>query len=54
MIQLNITLDFEKIKEGIMDSNLDDVLKSMVVLVLNKDMERDDYMLKLLSEKNPK
>jgi len=55
MTQLNITLDFEKLKEDIMGSNLNDVLKSMVVLVLNKymEMERDHYMQNSSHERNP-
>ncbi|MDY0404402.1 IS256 family transposase [Virgibacillus sp. 179-BFC.A HS] len=47
MTQLNFTLDFEKLKEGIMQSSLNDVLKSTIVIILNKYMERerDLYMM---------
>lgn len=36
MTQLNFTLDFDKIKEGVMESSLNDVLKSMIVIILNQ------------------
>lgn len=46
MTQLNFTLDFDKLKADVMQSSLNDVVKSMVVLVLNEymEMERDQYM----------
>jgi transposase-like protein len=46
MSQINLTLNFEELKAGIMDSDLNEVLKSSVVLLLNEYMkkERDEYM----------
>lgn len=46
MTQLNFTLDFEKIKGEVMQSSLNDVVKSMVILVFNQYMEeeRNQYM----------
>lgn len=46
MTQINLTLNFDEIKAGIVDSDLNDVLKSSIVLLLNEYMEkeRDDYM----------
>lgn len=46
MTQLNFTLNFESLKEEITTSGLNDVTKSMLVLLLNDYMEqeRNDYM----------
>ncbi len=46
MTQLQFTLDFEKIKEEVMQSDLNDVVKSSIVLLFNEymEMERDKYM----------
>lgn len=46
MTQINFTLDFEKIKEQVVESSLNEVIKSAIVLILNEYMEkeRDDYM----------
>lgn len=40
MPQLNFTLDFDKLKEEVMQSGLNDVVKSSLVLVLNQYMEK--------------
>src|SRR5690625_2339073 len=44
--QINFTLDFLKLKEGLVQSDLNDLVKSAMVLILNEYMEkeRDDYM----------
>lgn len=46
MTQLQFTLNFDEIKENLMESNLDEVLKSTLVIILNEYMkkERDDYL----------
>src|SRR5699024_5323144 len=46
MTQLNFTLNYEELKEQITKSELGDVTKSMLVLLLNDYMEkeRDGYM----------
>lgn len=46
MTQLNFTIDFEKVKEELMQSSLNDVVKSTMILILNEYMEkeRDLYM----------
>lgn len=46
MTQLQFTLDFDEIKEKVINSSLDEILKSTIVLVLNEFMEkeRDDYL----------
>jgi len=46
MNQLNFTLNYEELKEQITKSELGDVKKSMLVLLLNDYMEkeRDGYM----------
>lgn len=46
MAQINFTLDFEKLKEEIVNSGLNDVVKSSLVLVLNQYMEneRDEFI----------
>ncbi|WP_100010271.1 IS256 family transposase [Lentibacillus sediminis] len=46
MTQLQFNLDMDFLKESIMNSNIDDVVKSTVVLVLNEYMkkERDEYL----------
>lgn len=46
MTQLQFNLDMDFLKESVMDSNLDTVIKSAVVLVLNEYMEkeRDEYI----------
>lgn len=55
MTQLNFTLDFDKLKEEVMNSSLNDVLKSMIVIVLNQymEMERDQYMNNRSHERDP-
>jgi transposase-like protein len=46
MTQLQFNLDMDFLKESIMNSNLDNVVKSTIVLVLNEYMEkeRDEYL----------
>lgn len=46
MTQLNFNLNMDTLKDSLMKSNLDDVMKSAMVLVLNEFMEkeRDDYL----------
>lgn len=46
MTQINFTLDFEKIKDQVVESSLNEMIKSAIVLILNEYMEkeRDDYM----------
>jgi transposase-like protein len=46
MTQLQFSLDMDLLKESVMNSNIDTVIKSAVVLVLNEYMEkeRDDYL----------
>lgn len=46
MTQLQFTLDMDLLKESIMNSNIDNVVKSTIVLVLNEYMEkeRDEYL----------
>jgi transposase-like protein len=54
MTQLNLTLDFDKMKEGVMQSSLNDVLKSTIVLILNQymEMERNQYMMNASHERD--
>lgn len=46
MTQINLTLNFDELKEDIVNSDLNAVLKASIVLVLNEFMEkeRDEYM----------
>jgi len=46
MTQINFTLNLDKLKEEVMQSSLNDVLKSTIVVFLNKYMEteRDQFM----------
>ena len=46
MTQLQFNLNFDEIKEMLIQSNLDDVLKSTMVLILNEymKMEQADYL----------
>ncbi|MFZ7947010.1 MULTISPECIES: IS256 family transposase [Bacillaceae] len=46
MTQLQFSLDLELLKDSVMNSNIDNVVKSAVVLVLNEYMEkeRNDYL----------
>jgi putative transposase len=46
MTQLQFTLDMEVLKDSVMNSNIEVVVKSAIVLVLNEFMEkeRDDYL----------
>src|SRR5699024_5107537 len=54
MTQFNFTLDFDNIKEEIMQSNLNDVVKYTIILVFNQYMEkeRDAYMENLPYDRN--
>ncbi|KOS62058.1 IS256 family transposase [Lysinibacillus agricola] len=46
MTQFNITLNMDFLKESVMDSDMEAIVKSTVVLILNEFMEkeRDDYV----------
>lgn len=46
MTQLQFNLDFEKIKDEVMHSDLNDVVKSTIIILFNQymEMERDKYM----------
>jgi len=46
MTQINFTLNFKELKEELVQSDLNDLVKSAMVLILNEYMEkeRDDYM----------
>jgi len=46
MTQINLTLNLDNLKDQVLNSNLDSVLKSTLVLVLNEMMEkeREDYL----------
>jgi len=46
MTQLQFNLDFEKIKDDVMKSDLNDVVKSSIVILFNQymEMERDKHM----------
>lgn len=46
MTQLKFNLDMDHLKDSIINSNLDSVIKSAIVLILNEFMEkeRDDYL----------
>ncbi|MFS0575643.1 transposase, partial [Sporosarcina sp. 179-K 3D1 HS] len=46
MAQLNFNLDMDILKDSVMNSNIDAVVKSTIVLVLNEYMEkeRDEYL----------
>jgi hypothetical protein len=46
MTQLQFSLDMEILKDSVMNSNIDNVIKSAVVLVLNEYMEKErkDYL----------
>lgn len=41
MTHIQFTLDFNEIKEKILDSNLDDILKSTMILILNDYMKQE-------------
>ncbi|MCP3739933.1 transposase [Rossellomorea sp. BNER] len=46
MTQLQFSLDLDILKDSVMNSNLDTVVKSSIILVLNEFMEkeRDEYL----------
>lgn len=54
MTQLQFNLDFEKIKEEVLRSDLNDVVKSSIVILFNQymEMERDKYMKNSSYERN--
>lgn len=54
MTQLHFTLDFEELKDEVMTSDLSDVLKSTIVIMMNQFMEkeRDDYIQASSHERN--
>src|SRR5690625_3923246 len=55
MTQINFTLDFTKLKEALVQSNLNELVKSAMVLILNEYMEkeRDEYMENQAYERSP-
>lgn len=55
MTQLNFTLDFKKIKEELVKSDLNDLVKSAMIIVLNEYMEkeRDKHMKNKSYERSP-
>src|SRR5690625_924669 len=55
MTQINFTLDFDKLKEELVQSSLNEVVKSAMVLILNEYMEkeRDNYMENQSYERDP-
>src|SRR5699024_12874559 len=54
MTQLQFNLDFEKIKGEVMQSDLNDVVKSSIVILFNKymEMERDRHMNNTSNERS--
>src|SRR5690625_2290197 len=54
MTQLQFNLNFEKIKDEVMKSNLNDVMKYTIILLFNEymEMERDRYMKTSLYERS--
>ncbi|MFD2618491.1 IS256 family transposase [Terrilactibacillus laevilacticus] len=54
MTQFNLTLNLDQLKDELMDSNLNTVVKSSIVLILNQVMEqeRDDYLQAAAYERN--
>ncbi|SFE44786.1 Transposase, Mutator family, partial [Lentibacillus persicus] len=46
MTQIQFTLNMDKLKDSIMNSNIEAVTKSTIVLILNEYMEkeRDEYL----------
>ena len=55
MTQIQFNLDIDLLKESVMNSNIDVVVKSSIVLVLNKLMEkeRDSYLQAAAYERSP-
>jgi transposase-like protein len=55
MTHLQFNLDLDLLKESVINSNLDMVIKSAIVLVLNEVMEneRDDYLRAAAYERSP-
>ena len=55
MTQINFTLDFKKLKEELVQSSLNEVVKSAMILILNEYMEkeRDNYMKNQSYDRNP-
>src|SRR5690625_4719221 len=54
MTQLQFNLDFEKLKQEVFKSDLNDVVKSSIVLLFNEymEMERNQYMNNTSHERN--
>lgn len=54
MTQVNFSLNIDELKEKVMDSKLDDVLKSALVMVLNEIMlkEQEEYLKASQYERN--
>src|SRR5690625_1688549 len=55
MTQINFTLDFKKLKEELVQSSLNEVVKSAMILILNEYMEkeRDNYMENQSYDRDP-
>ncbi|WP_066296394.1 IS256 family transposase [Bacillus sp. FJAT-29937] len=55
MTQIQFNLDLDLLKESVMNSNIEMVVKSSIVLVLNEFMEkeRDDYLRAAAYERSP-
>ncbi|WHY02778.1 transposase [Neobacillus sp. DY30] len=55
MTQLQFNLDLDLLKESVINSNLDMVIKSAIVLVINEVMEnkRDNYLRAASFERSP-
>ena len=54
MTQLNLTLNLEEIEAAVLDSNMSNTIKSLVILTLNEYMEkeRDEYLQAKSYERN--
>jgi hypothetical protein len=48
MSQFNLTLNIEDLKDQLADSNLDSIVKSSLVLILNQVMAESLYLVKML------
>ncbi len=55
MTQIQFNLDIDVLKESVMNSNIDAVVKSSIVLVLNEFMEkeRDEHLQASAYERSP-
>jgi hypothetical protein len=48
MTQFNLTLNIEDLKDQVADSNLDSIVKSSLVLILNQVTAESLYLVKML------